>query len=80
MKLYMDDNYKGIIKRILKQAFGIGINFKTNVMTMPFNFIEGKFYPKVGTYNILTVQTTYEKDGAIMVFSVDEMTNALKGG
>ena len=80
MSSYMNGKYREIIKRILKQAFGITINFKTNVMTSPFLLTEDKFYPKSGTYNVIKSQTTYEEDDEIVMLSVDDMTEALRDG
>lgn len=66
--------------RILKQAFGITVNFKTNVMVSPFILAEDKFYPKLETYNVSNPKTTHEEDNEIIMLSVDMMTEALRGG
>ena len=84
MMLYGNGNYRGIIKRILREAFGTSVNFESNIMKTGFRVIEGKFYPKIGEYRIGEYKREkqvieYEKDDSVKVYTVEEMTEALRG-
>lgn len=49
-KLCLDNEYNKIIKSIIKNVFGLKVNYKTKKILKLFNFVNGNFYPMEGNY------------------------------